>query len=183
MSRLVIAAVVVCLCTPPASAAPVRTRDLHRVRPLQKSAERALQDALHRSPTIVEQLERIERSDVIVYINFVPFLPRHRAHTTLISSTKQCRYLLISLDSFLGVHDLVPMLGHELQHVIEIANAPEVRDQVGVRLLFRRIGLDAGADDSFETEAARTVGANVRDELRDRRLAAWTAQRRALGGL
>lgn len=182
MSRLVIAAVVVCLCTPPASAAPVRTRDLHRVRPLQKSAERVLQDALHRSPTIVEQLERIERSDVIVYVNVTPFVPRHRAHTTLISSTKACRYLLISLDSFLGPHDLVSMLGHELQHVVEIAQATEVRDQLGLRLLFQRIGDDAGAVDNFETEAARTVGANVRDELRDRRLAPWTAQRRALGG-
>ena len=58
-----------------------------------------------------------------------------------------------------------PLLAHELQHAVEIAEHEEVRDEDGIRRLYREIG-HASGEDAFETAAARDVEALVRLELR-----------------
>ena len=59
----------------------------------------------------------------------------------------------------------VPLLAHELQHALELAAAPDVRDQESCARLFARIGWPAGPQ-RFETEAARVTEGRVRRELR-----------------
>ena len=104
MSRLTIAAVLLCSLMFPAlgAAAGPSPAEVRRVRPLQKSGGALLLDAMDRSPTIVAMLDRIEQSDVIVYINVVPFLPRNPAQTSMVSATKICRYVMVTLDSRVG---------------------------------------------------------------------------------
>jgi hypothetical protein len=57
--------------------------------------------------------------------------------------------------------DFAPLLGHELQHAVEIAERDEVRDEDAVRRLYKEIGR-AGPRDSFETDAALDVEWQVR---------------------
>jgi hypothetical protein len=181
MSRLVTAALMTGALMPAAAfGGPADPATVGRVRPLQKSAAAVLKNAVHRSPTITAMIDRIEQSDVIVYINVAPYLPREPAQTTMVSATKVCRYLMVTLDARTGMHELVALLGHELQHVIEIVDAPDVRDNLGMRTHFRRIGIDPTAGDRFETEAARQVTVEIRQELRDPKLVGLSARRRAL---
>ena len=58
----------------------------------------------------------------------------------------------------------IGLLAHELQHAVELADAPEVRDDEGVRQLYRRIG-SASDPDHFETAAARRIERAVRMEV------------------
>jgi hypothetical protein len=51
-----------------------------------------------------------------------------------------------------------------LQHAVEIARAPEVRDNATLRVLYARIGSDPQEQHSFETLAARVVERQARKE-------------------
>ena len=67
--------------------------------------------------------------------------------------------------------DVAPLLAHELQHAVEIAEHEEVRDAAGVRRLYVTIGRE-GATDEFETDAARSTERTVREEIRAARVLA-----------
>jgi hypothetical protein len=116
------------------------------------------------SPTFTTLLRRIDSSDQIVYVVFTdsPAIPT--ARTTLVTSAGPVRFLRIDINPRIPPGDRVPLLAHELQHVVEMADAPDVRDDEGVRKLYRRIGTASDAD-HYETAAARRVERAVRIEL------------------
>jgi len=59
-----------------------------------------------------------------------------------------------------------PLAAHEPQHAVEIASAPEVTDDAGVRRLYERIGRPSKDGlHSFETKAAIDVRDQVLAEL------------------
>ena len=61
--------------------------------------------------------------------------------------------------------DQLVVLGHELQHALEFADA-DVRDEEGQRALGRRIGWAHGGGCGYETQDAIDAGSAVRVELR-----------------
>ena len=76
--------------------------------------------------------------------------------------------MLVTVDPFRSPTDLVGALGHELQHVSEIADAPDVKDEGGMRELFKRIGWRRGRDDRWETREAIEMGRQAAREAADR---------------
>ena len=60
--------------------------------------------------------------------------------------------------------DRLPLLGHELQHAVEIAGDAGARDDEGVRRLYQRVGFSGGVD-KYETMAARDIERRIRLEL------------------
>ena len=58
------------------------------------------------------------------------------------------------------------MLGHELQHALEIAQAPGVQDEASMRRYYERAGAGRSHERGFETRAAQDAGRQVRLELR-----------------
>ena len=87
------------------------------------------------------------------------------------------RFLRIGINRSMSRGDFAPLLGHELQHAVEIAERHEVRDEDAVRRLYREIGR-SGPRDSFETDAALDVELQVRLECRresDVTTDTWTA--------
>ena len=83
------------------------------------------------------------------------------------------RYLRISLDRRYGSGQRLTLLGHELQHAVEIADAPWVTDHEGVATLYRSIGFrsDNGHDDCYDSRLAIETGHQVQREF----LAAFSA--------
>ncbi len=76
---------------------------------------------------------------------------------------------MVSLNPFGFDDELAPLVGHELQHVAEIADEQGVRDADGLRALLLRIGWRTpGSTDGFETQAAVAAGMLVRAELAHR---------------
>jgi hypothetical protein len=142
---------------------PVAAPPLERVRPMTAAAREVLAEATRRSPTIAQMLKIVEQSDAIVYIDLDLNL-RSEGATTLIGVNDQCRFIRVAIDMRLATQRRIEMLGHELQHAVEIIEHG-VRDADSMRTLFAKIGWLLG-DSSFESKGALGTERNVRRDLR-----------------
>jgi hypothetical protein len=126
-----------------------------------------IDDTLQRSPVVRALGARLACSDVIVYVEITATPQVPTARTKLVITSGATRFLRIGLNAGVPNAALGPLLAHELQHAVEIAEHEDVRDEPAVRRLYLRIGRSTG-DDAFETDAAQEVEAVVRRELRRR---------------
>ncbi len=126
-----------------------------------------LRNARRRSATVQGLCSAIEQSDVLVYVFVSRRAQTFRGETRLVPTGGTVRLLHVEIDSTLEPDERIAVLGHELQHVLEIAGAPEVIDLHGVRQLFARIGDRISfLTDSYETSAALEAERQVRQEIR-----------------
>ena len=90
--------------------------------------ELLLATGMDRSATFRQLVRRIERSDVIVYVE-----ARHDLRDGVggsmrfLARSATDRFVRIQLNADYSNHTLVALLGHELQHVVEVAEHPEVQ--------------------------------------------------------
>jgi hypothetical protein len=135
-----------------------------RIRPTQAVGERLIADGIARSPTFRGLISRLERSDVIVYITVrVDMRPNLGGSLRIMGRSATDRFVHISLNGQHARHMLVALLGHELQHAVEVADAPDVASDEALSGLYRRIGLHVSGD-AWDSRAARETGQIVRDE-------------------
>jgi len=136
------------------------------VRPLNRDAKRLLAEARRRSPTIARLLAALEASDVVVYLD-VRLMPRCRTgRLRLVAGNGPRRFVKVDVSATARWDEALGWLGHELQHAVEVASAPDVRDDVSLERLYRRIGNPQLAQAStFETEDAISVRTQVLAEL------------------
>ena len=123
------------------------------------------------SPTFRALVSELDGSDVIVYIQ--PKLTREALGAYLshrIFATVSNRYLRVSIEIAGPPRSLVPVLAHELQHVIEVSRVRGVRDAESLERLFATLALPYGCAQTlcFETEAAKNVERLVRLEMSSR---------------
>ena len=147
------------------SAMPAAGNPAPRVRGSSAHETRLITATLERSPTARLLADAIGSTDLVIYVQLSPDLPPGRAATRFVAATPAGRYLRIVLGIRTHPAERGPLLAHELQHALEIGRAPEVRDDEGVRKLYARIGEDRSARFSFETAAAREIGARVQREI------------------
>jgi hypothetical protein len=118
-----------------------------------------------RSATFAQLIARLEQSDVLVYIEEVPRLPGAlEGRMMMLPNPHGQRYVRIQIALRGAPDDSVALLGHELQHAIEVAEAAGVNTQADLSALYERIGLPGGPH-TYDTLAARAVGQIVRREL------------------
>src|SRR5262249_17422989 len=86
---------------------------------------------------------------------------------SFISAAGGRRYLHLAVDPKYAGCRLIALLGHELQHVVEIADEPSVVDERSLAAYYRRIGFSRWGWDaeSFESQAAIDVGRRVMREV------------------
>jgi hypothetical protein len=133
-----------------------------RIRAASRDARRLIDKAASRSPTVAQLIDRLAMTDVIVYVQLTIGPHVDTARTSLASATGGARFVRIVINARTSPWDQVQMLGHELQHALEIAGAPEVVDEDGMRALFGRIGLPGRKPNQYETLEAQRVQALVR---------------------
>lgn len=153
-------------------AEPAPRADWMRTRPLTSGALRLLASAAERSSIVAGLLNALELTDVVVYLSDsmpgVESGPASKLVFLAVDGTN--RYLLVRVDHWrLSPLERISQLGHELQHALEVAAAPEVRNADGLVQLYRRIGWK-GQGNRFESEAARTLGYRIRREVAGRKL-------------
>jgi hypothetical protein len=136
-----------------------------RVRPMSRIATSTVATATKRSATIRDLVARLERSDLIVLVDFERDPTLRQGRTNFLSASDFGRYVKIQVNLILDPDRRFEVLGHELQHANEIADAPEVRDEEGLRAYMRRIGVAMGGRDEYETRAAQSVEVSVRRDL------------------
>jgi hypothetical protein len=163
---LVIAATILCIGA--ATSAYAQAPSPH-IRPVTAEARELFDELLARSPTAQQLADRLEESDVIVYV-------RHRwfatdainGHIGLASSDPHHRYLIIELACRRTRLQQLETLGHEMRHAVEIADAASVTNPASLSELYRRIGhyvSGTGGLEAFETNGAAETGRQVRSEL------------------
>ena len=144
---------------------PVAADPLPHVRPLNTDAMTVVEAARRRSATARRLIDRIARSDVVVYVEVIHDTAVSGAATVLLNGATGHRYLLVTINANHVFGDLVALLGHELEHAVEVARDPSVRDQAGMLALYRRIGVPSGTANHFETATAAATGVKIRKEL------------------
>ena len=144
------------------------------VRPADAMADTILVRAMERSAIVRSLVRRLESTDVIVHVETSMQLPGGLSGATrFVTSRGGHRFLRVTLSAHLRNDESTIMLGHELQHATEIAEAP-VHDIVAVERLLRSTGYRTGSY-IFETASARHTEKMIRFELSDARRTARSA--------
>lgn len=137
-----------------------------RLRPLTSLASEFVARGLDGSQTFRSLVERIERSDVVVYVELVYRRPgAPDGATRLVNASRYFRFLHVTINCELDPWAIVAMLGHELQHAVEIAERPEIRDDASLARYYREEGITDARDGCVCSEAARETARRVRSEL------------------
>ncbi len=127
-----------------------------------------LADGVRRSPTLRSVVERVRAGPVIVFVQTVRWLPRELAGAvTWIGASPPYRFVRVSVKIHPSGDALLASLGHELQHVIELLDAPWVSDDQSLLALYQHIGHPTNAAQSaWDTADARWTGDQVLRELK-----------------
>jgi hypothetical protein len=137
-----------------------------RVRAADSQVLEVMKQGVRRSPTFASLLIALNRSDVIVYIERVMTLPKGTmGRLTMVPIPGQQRYLRIQIQANLSRNEAIALIGHEMRHALEVAEATDVRDADGMIRLYERIGHVSGGEHMYDTSAAQDTGRQVRREL------------------
>jgi hypothetical protein len=143
----------------PAAADPAAAFHSH-VRPEGKHLRAVMSLGVDLSPTLRAIVERIEASDVVVYVTVRPVKMGHLAgHSSFVGAAAGRRYLQVVLDSRIIGPALIGLLAHELQHIAEITDEPSVVDDRSLAAFYQRIGFSVSlSGNRFESAAAIEAG-------------------------
>ncbi len=136
-----------------------------RVRAANTEARELLVRAAAQAPTVARLVAELETADVVVVIELKRLPKRVNGLVQVAAATPTVRYLRLALNVPNAQKELVALLGHELQHAVEIAGMPEVRDDAALAAAYRKMGNPMRGDGFFETEAALEAGRAVAREL------------------
>ena len=160
----------VLLFAPPLPPMPLTEADVleaptRHIRSSDQSVRKLLRQGYRKSSTFASLVTRLQRSDVIVYIEDVPRLPGAlEGRMMMLPRVNGYRYVRIQIALRGSPEDSIGTLAHELQHAVEVANATDVIDIEGLARLYQRIGIRSGPD-VYDTNAAQQTGRTVRREL------------------
>ena len=162
---LLLSAVLFAPAIEPFTEAALLEAPTRRIRSADHSVRTLLRRGYRQSSAFRDLVTRLQRSDVFVYVEEVPRLPGALEGRLMIHpKTHGHRYVRIQISLRGSTEDSIALLGHELQHAVEIADAAEVRDEKGMEALYARIGVRGGAH-VYDTLAAREMGRRIRREL------------------
>jgi hypothetical protein len=147
-------------------AADQSSSDRH-VRSLEPCRSTLVEEAAQQSPTVRALVDTLEQSDLIVYIRCVFFKDSALSgRLGFLGTVAHLRYVVIEVRFYEQASTRIATLGHELQHAVEIAEAPSIRDQRTMAEHYRRIGVAVGRHPLiFETAAAKAVADRVHREV------------------
>jgi hypothetical protein len=145
------------------------TGDGSHVRTPDARIRAAITDGVERSPLFRDLVAQLDASDVIVYVQVDRAMPpRLQGRLGLLSVAGGRRYVIVRIACFLTGTQQIAILGHELQHAVEIANAESVVDEASLAAEYKRIGFGSGAvlaGTGYDSRAAIDAGVRVWREL------------------
>ncbi len=118
------------------------------------------------SSTFRGLLTRLAESDVIVYLRTVDRIPGGGAgQLSFMAATDTIRYVRIDLVPDGDFGEMVALVGHELQHAVEISHVACVRDAKSMAMLYLGMGDTRISRGHYDSVAARTTEERIRLEL------------------
>ena len=155
----------------PSPAETVRDFDRPHIRITEPRLRQLFAAGLSSSETFRSLVGRLEESDVVVYLQTdIQRSAGVSGRLTFLSVVAGTRYVLVRLTPLRSPVQQLAMIGHELQHAVEVAERPGIIDSDSMFREYMRFGYEngvSGAGVAVDTKAAMQTGARVRDELRD----------------
>lgn len=139
----------------------------HHVRTTDRRLARLLHQGRRDSASFRTLLARLIRSDVIVYLQCLGYVTTG-GRLTFIGTGGGHRYVLVRLGRVTNRNQQIALIGHELQHAVEIADTPEIVDAQSLASQYRRFGHVSQASlttTDYDTGAAIEAGYRVLREL------------------
>jgi hypothetical protein len=79
-----------------------------------------------------------------------------------------------------SMKEMVALIGHELQHAVEIAHEPRIRDRQALSVFYRSMPGNSTTSTEYDSAAERLMEDRVRRELWGARLASPSSDRTLL---
>lgn len=139
-----------------------------RIRPSDQRTELLLRSGIERSQLLRGLVDRIDAADVVVYLGLDAHLDNGLAgRLTFMGTGGTYRYVRVALNPRMTGDVMIASLAHELQHVTEVIEHPDVTSEKTLKQLYERIGQSTrtGSIPGWETAAARALTYEVRREL------------------
>ena len=112
-----------------------------RIRPQDPRLTVLLRDGMTRSATFRALVNRIEASNLIVYVSLSPIMKASLAgKLTWMTRAGDFRYLRATINTEQNHDQMIATLAHELQHAVEVLEDDTVSDQRSLQELYKRIG-------------------------------------------
>jgi hypothetical protein len=129
-----------------------------------------LEEGVKRSPTFKSLVDRLAKSDVILYVRpDVTAKSNAATRLTFLAAKGGYRYLVIRVGSGRSKEQQLATLGHEMQHAVVIADAASVVDSPSLKKEFERVGKltqpSIGDDFFFESQVAEDVKRRILSEV------------------
>ena len=137
----------------------------YRVRAIDARSQAWIRAGASGSATFRSLLARLSKSDLIVYVVTVDRISGGAAgQLFFVTATPRARYVRIEVAADRNLKDMVALVGHELQHAVEIADAPRVRSPQSMALLY--LGMPENSFRSqYDSVAARVTESRIRNEF------------------
>ena len=139
-----------------------------RIRPQDARLTALLREGIVRSATFRALVNRIEASNLFVYVTLSPVMkPSLAGKLTWMTRAGDFRYVRATINTEQAPDQMIATLAHELQHAVEVIEDQTVSDQRSLQELYKRIGRPShsGITTGWETVAAQETGLRVRREL------------------
>jgi hypothetical protein len=149
--------------TPDSSA--VLERAAFHVRSTDPRAQAWIRAGAEGSPTFRDLLNRLSDSDLIVYVEIVDRINGAVGHTYMVTSTASVRYVRIEVVPVGNFVEMIALVGHELQHAVEIAGAPRVRDRATLAQFYLAMSENMNSGSRYDSAEARVTEDRVKREL------------------
>lgn len=147
-------------------ATPCHTADNPAIRAGFLFGADTIEFGLSRSPTFAALVAAVETSDIVVLVDPLPELRTAlNGYLVFLAKTRECRYVRVFFNSRLTLPQIVAIIGHELQHVVEIAQHPEVVDPASMGVMYRQFGRPGNYDHSYDSAEAIAAGRRVAMEI------------------
>jgi len=144
----------------------------NHIRTTDRRLIRLLHDGMRASNTFRRMVHRLRQSDVVVYLECGGSDDRSTdGRLTFVSAAGGVRYVHIRVARLASADVQIALIGHELRHAVEIADAPGVIDRDSLAREYERIGfLNARqiAGTSYDSAAAVEAGYRVLRDLTGR---------------
>ena len=155
------------------TSAPIRADPVSRQPRLRLTDSRLEQVVGHgrrQSPSFQALLDQLETTDVVVYVECARLPARVDGQLTFVAAVAGRRYVLVRIAWDLLPARKIAILGHELQHALEIARSPDIVSAETMAAAYQRFGFTrnrASTRVDFDSVAAIDAGMTIWRELGD----------------
>lgn len=169
--------------TPLRARDPAAGREVH-VRPISPGLRLLIEESAERSPLFRSLVDQIERSNVIVYLDY--HLVREGeadGRLLFLGAGGGRRYVLIQIACLRRRVEEFALVAHELRHATEVAAAPAIVDAPSMARHYKTIGTlvhESPGRQCYETRAAKEFGQRVQDQILASTRSETTAEERRL---